>query len=152
MFPDRKQIIRIWSTAACAGLLLLSLTQPSLTGAQESSTPDGDTASCERVNALLDAALTSTEWAIYPAQADAKAQALADAALRVEPVRGGVLARDLHEIGAAGDPLPRHARKVAGRILHAADELVGRVNTILQVIKEGGFTTFSTDTEFVDAS
>ena len=31
------------------------------------------------------------------------------------------------------------------------DELVGRVNTILQVIKEGGFTTFSTDTEFVDA-
>ena len=32
------------------------------------------------------------------------------------------------------------------------DELVGRVNTILQVIKEGGFTTFSTDTEFVDAS
>jgi len=30
------------------------------------------------------------------------------------------------------------------------DELVGRVNTILQVIKEGGFTTFSTDTEFVD--
>ena len=32
------------------------------------------------------------------------------------------------------------------------DELVGRVNTILQVIKEGGFTTFSTDTEFVDAN
>ena len=32
------------------------------------------------------------------------------------------------------------------------DELVGRVNTILQVIKEGGFTTFSTDTEFVDAT
>jgi DNA repair exonuclease SbcCD ATPase subunit len=31
------------------------------------------------------------------------------------------------------------------------DELVGRVNTILQVVKEGGFTTFSTDTEFVDA-
>lgn len=31
------------------------------------------------------------------------------------------------------------------------DELVGRVNTILQVIKEGGFTTFSTDTEFIDA-
>ena len=31
------------------------------------------------------------------------------------------------------------------------DELVGRVNNILQVIKEGGFTTFSTDTEFVDA-
>jgi len=31
------------------------------------------------------------------------------------------------------------------------DELVGRVNTILQVIKEGGFTTFSTDTELVDA-
>ena len=82
MFPDRKQIIRIWSTAACAGLLLLSLTQPSLTGAQE-STPDGDTASCERVNALLDAALTSTEWAIYPAQTDPSAHALADAALRV---------------------------------------------------------------------
>jgi DNA repair exonuclease SbcCD ATPase subunit len=31
------------------------------------------------------------------------------------------------------------------------DELVGRVNTILQVIKEGGYTTFSTDTECVDA-
>ena len=31
------------------------------------------------------------------------------------------------------------------------DELVGRVNTILQVIKEGGFTMFSNDTEFVDA-
>ena len=31
------------------------------------------------------------------------------------------------------------------------DELVGRVNTLLQVIKEGGFTTFSTDTEFIDA-
>ena len=31
------------------------------------------------------------------------------------------------------------------------DELVGRVNTILQVIKEGGFTMFSNDTEFIDA-
>jgi len=30
------------------------------------------------------------------------------------------------------------------------DELQGRVNTILQVTKENGFTTFSTDTEFVD--
>ncbi len=36
-------------------------------------------------------------------------------------------------------------------VLQHRDELVGRVNTILQVIKEGGFTTFSTDTEFVDA-
>jgi len=32
------------------------------------------------------------------------------------------------------------------------DELQGRVNTILQVIKENGFTTFSTDTEFVDVT
>tara|TARA_B110000503_G_C7147216_1_gene413555 strand:- start:601 stop:2379 length:1779 start_codon:yes stop_codon:yes gene_type:complete len=32
------------------------------------------------------------------------------------------------------------------------DELVGRVNTILQVIKENGFTTFSTDTEHVSGS
>jgi len=32
------------------------------------------------------------------------------------------------------------------------DELQGRVNTILQVTKENGFTTFSTDTEFVDAA
>ena len=31
------------------------------------------------------------------------------------------------------------------------DELVGRVSNILQVIKEGGFTTFSLDTEFIDA-
>ena len=36
-------------------------------------------------------------------------------------------------------------------IISHRDELVGRVNTILQVVKEGGFTTFSTDTEFVDA-
>jgi DNA repair exonuclease SbcCD ATPase subunit len=32
------------------------------------------------------------------------------------------------------------------------DELVGRVNTILQVTKENGFTTFSTDTEYVSGS
>ena len=32
------------------------------------------------------------------------------------------------------------------------DELQGRVNTILQVIKENGFTSFSVDTEFVEAS
>ena len=38
-----------------------------------------------------------------------------------------------------------------GQYISHRDELVGRVNTILQVIKEGGFTTFSTDTEFVDA-
>ena len=31
------------------------------------------------------------------------------------------------------------------------DELQGRVNTILQVTKENGFTTFNTDTEIVDA-
>jgi len=31
------------------------------------------------------------------------------------------------------------------------DELVGRVNNILQVIKENGFTTFSTDVEMVEA-
>ena len=32
------------------------------------------------------------------------------------------------------------------------DELQGRVNTILQVTKENGFTTFNTDTEFVDGT
>jgi DNA repair exonuclease SbcCD ATPase subunit len=32
------------------------------------------------------------------------------------------------------------------------DELVGRVNTILQVTKENGFTTFSTDTEYVSGT
>jgi DNA repair exonuclease SbcCD ATPase subunit len=32
------------------------------------------------------------------------------------------------------------------------DELQGRVNTILQVIKENGFTSFSTDTEFVETA
>jgi energy-coupling factor transporter ATP-binding protein EcfA2 len=31
------------------------------------------------------------------------------------------------------------------------DELVGRVNNILQVVKENGFTTFSTDVEMVEA-
>ena len=44
----------------------------------------------------------------------------------------------------------QHLNKNIFLISHR-DELVGRVNTILQVIKEGGFTTFSTDTEFVDA-
>lgn len=32
------------------------------------------------------------------------------------------------------------------------DELQGRVNTILKVTKENGFTSFSTDTEFVEAA
>ena len=32
------------------------------------------------------------------------------------------------------------------------DELQGRVNTILQVTKENGFTTFSTDTDIVDTA
>ncbi len=31
------------------------------------------------------------------------------------------------------------------------DELVGRVNNILQVVKENGFTTFNTDVEMVEA-
>ena len=31
------------------------------------------------------------------------------------------------------------------------DELVGRVNNVLQVTKENGFTTFSTEVEIVDA-
>jgi energy-coupling factor transporter ATP-binding protein EcfA2 len=31
------------------------------------------------------------------------------------------------------------------------DELVGRVNNILQVVKENGFTTFSTDVEMVES-
>ena len=30
------------------------------------------------------------------------------------------------------------------------DELVGRVNNVLTVIKEGGFTSYNTDTEYVD--
>ena len=82
MFPDRKQIIRILSTAACAGLLLVSLTQPSLTGAQDTAASDAPP-SCELINALLDASLTATEWAIYPSDTDPSAQALADAALHV---------------------------------------------------------------------
>lgn len=106
MFPDRMQIIRILSAAACAGLLLISLTQPSLTGAQ-GSTPDGDTASCERVNALLDATLTSSEWAIYPAQADATAQALADAALRVGDTQNMLLDRIFTPIRIGRDWLLR---------------------------------------------
>jgi len=31
------------------------------------------------------------------------------------------------------------------------DELVGRVNSVLQVTKENGFTTFNTEVEIVDA-
>ena len=31
------------------------------------------------------------------------------------------------------------------------DELVGRVNNVLQVTKENGFTTFNTEVEIVDA-
>ena len=31
------------------------------------------------------------------------------------------------------------------------DELVGRVNNILQVTKENGFTTFDSEVEIVDA-
>jgi hypothetical protein len=30
------------------------------------------------------------------------------------------------------------------------DELVGRVSNTLQVLKENGFTTFSTDTDYVE--
>ena len=30
------------------------------------------------------------------------------------------------------------------------DELVGRVNTVLKVIKENGFTSYSNDAEYVD--
>ena len=30
------------------------------------------------------------------------------------------------------------------------EELVGRVNNVLTVVKEGGFTMYNTDTEYVD--
>jgi ABC-type methionine transport system ATPase subunit len=30
------------------------------------------------------------------------------------------------------------------------EELVGRVNNVLTVIKEGGFTSYNTDTEYVE--
>jgi ABC-type polysaccharide/polyol phosphate transport system ATPase subunit len=30
------------------------------------------------------------------------------------------------------------------------EELVGRVNNVLTVIKEGGFTSYNTDTEYVN--
>ena len=92
MFPDRKRIIRIFSVAACAGLLLVSLTQPSLTGAQDTAAND-EPVSCELINALLDASLTTTEWAIYPADADPSAQALADAALHIGDAQNMLLDR-----------------------------------------------------------
>jgi DNA repair exonuclease SbcCD ATPase subunit len=44
----------------------------------------------------------------------------------------------------------RENRKNIFLISHR-DELVGRVNTILQVIKENGFTTFNTDIEMIEA-
>jgi DNA repair exonuclease SbcCD ATPase subunit len=31
------------------------------------------------------------------------------------------------------------------------DELIGRVNNVLKVIKENGFTSYATDTDFVDS-
>ncbi|MCA9889976.1 MAG: hypothetical protein KC546_16465 [Anaerolineae bacterium] len=81
MFTDRKRIIRIVSVAACTGLLWMSLANPMLTGAQESQ--EADTMTCELVNALLDAQMTSTQWTLYPAQGDATANALSDQALRI---------------------------------------------------------------------
>jgi hypothetical protein len=30
------------------------------------------------------------------------------------------------------------------------EELVGRVNNVLTVVKEGGFTSYNTDTEYVN--
>lgn len=46
--------------------------------------------------------------------------------------------------------MSRENRKNIFLISHR-DELVGRVNTILQVVKENGFTTFNTDIEMVEA-
>jgi len=31
------------------------------------------------------------------------------------------------------------------------EELIGRVNNVLTVVKEGGFTNYNTDTEYLDA-
>lgn len=46
--------------------------------------------------------------------------------------------------------MARESRKNIFLISHR-DELVGRVNNILQVVKENGFTTFNTDIEMVEA-
>ena len=46
--------------------------------------------------------------------------------------------------------MARDTRKNIFLISHR-DELVGRVNNILQVVKENGFTTFNTDIEMVEA-
>lgn len=46
--------------------------------------------------------------------------------------------------------MARENRKNIFLISHR-DELVGRVNNILQVVKENGFTTFNTDVEMVEA-
>jgi hypothetical protein len=46
--------------------------------------------------------------------------------------------------------MARENRKNIFLISHR-DELVGRVNNILQVVKENGFTTFNTDIEMVEA-
>jgi DNA repair exonuclease SbcCD ATPase subunit len=44
----------------------------------------------------------------------------------------------------------RESRKNVFLISHR-DELIGRVNNSLQVIKENGFTTFSTDVDMIEA-
>jgi ABC-type multidrug transport system ATPase subunit len=46
--------------------------------------------------------------------------------------------------------MARENRKNIFLISHR-DELVGRVNNILQVVKENGFTTFNTDIEMIEA-
>lgn len=82
----------MFSTVACAGLLLVSLTQPSLTGAQDTPTSD-EPVTCELINVLFDASLTPTEWAIFPADTDPSAQALADAALHVSDTQNMLMDR-----------------------------------------------------------
>jgi DNA repair exonuclease SbcCD ATPase subunit len=61
---------------------------------------------------------------------------------------------DTNGVDAALSALKKMERERGKNILLIShrDELQGRVNTILKVTKENGFTTFNTDTEFVEAA
>jgi DNA repair exonuclease SbcCD ATPase subunit len=61
---------------------------------------------------------------------------------------------DTNGVDAALSALKKMERERGKNILLIShrDEIQGRVNTILKVTKENGFTTFNTDTEFVEAA
>lgn len=67
-----------------------------------------------------------------------------------EMIDSGMDANGVDSALALLKKMSRENRKNIFLISHR-DELVGRVNNILQVVKENGFTTFNTDVEMVEA-